>query len=515
MRPWAPGALFVAIVAVLVAVPIAARREVAAPPRGAATVIVLTANNEQIRSEFGAAFERWHLERHGSPVAVVWSTPGGAGEIRRMLEASAVAALRQGIPVGGSFDVLFGGGAYEYEQLSKPITVDSDGASRSATVLEPIGFDEDWLRDAYGDGLIGGRRLFDAGGHWFGAALSAFGIVYNNDSLSRLGVPAPTEWSALADPRLRREVALVNPAQSASVATAMDTILRREGWDRGWAILRRAAANARSIAASGPRAPADVSQGEAAMAICIDFYGRYQQQAVSDGGAPGRIGYVDPAGRTAFDPDPIAVLRGAPHPELARRFVEFVLSPEGQRLWQLRPGTEGGPREFALRRLPVRRALYETELDRFIDRVDPWKLVRAEPDARPGFRALVAPLFVAMAVDNRALLREAWDLVALHPEYPRDGRVLTAANAKDPHLRALLEAFDAMPAVPAPGGARLSLADPANLQAVGDGWLRGGWKEAALWRTGDPPAEAFRRILAAEVERNLRHVIELAKENRR
>ena len=83
-----------------------------------------------------------------------------------------MAALRQGIPVGGSFDVLFGGGAYEYEQLSKPITVDSDGASRSATVLEPIGFDEDWLRDAYGDGLIGGRRLFDAGGHWFGAALS-------------------------------------------------------------------------------------------------------------------------------------------------------------------------------------------------------------------------------------------------------------------------------------------------------------------------------------------------------
>lgn len=267
MRPWAPGALFVAIVAALVVVPIAARREVAAPPRGAATVIVLTANNEQIRSEFGAAFERWHLERHGSPVAVVWSTPGGAGEIRRMLEASAVAALRQGIPVGGSFDVLFGGGAYEYEQLSKPITVDSGGASRSATVLEPIRFGEDWLRDAYGDGLLGGRRLFDAGGHWFGAALSAFGIVYNNDSLSRLGVPAPTEWSALADPRLRREVALVNPAQSASVATAMETILRREGWNRGWAILRRAAANARSIAASGPRAPADVSQGEAAMAI--------------------------------------------------------------------------------------------------------------------------------------------------------------------------------------------------------------------------------------------------------
>lgn len=515
MKPWAPGALFVAMVAALVAVPVAARREVAAPPAGAATVIVLTANNEQIRTEFGAAFERWHLERHGAAAAVVWSTPGGAGEIRRMLEASAVAALRQGIEVGGSFDVLFGGGAYEYEQLSKPLTAESRGAVRSATVLEPLAFDAGWLREVYGDGEIGGRRLFDAGGHWFGAALSAFGIVYNNDSLSRLGVPPPTDWAALADPRLRREVALVNPSQSASVATAMETVLRREGWDRGWAILRRAAANARSIAASGPRAPADVSQGEAAMAICIDFYGRSQQQALADGGAPGRIGYVDPAGRTTFDPDPIAVLRGAPHPEMARRFVEFVLSPEGQRLWQYPAGSDGGPRAFSLRRLPVRRSLYLAELDRFVDRVDPWKLARAETGPAPEYRAFVAPLFVAMAVDNRALLRQAWDAIASHPAYPRDGRVLTARDAGDPGLRAMLEAFDAMPSVPGPGGAELSLSDPANLREVRDGWLRGGWKEAGLWHRDEPPAEALRRVLAERTERNLRKAIELAKEHGR
>jgi hypothetical protein len=39
-------------------------------------------------------------------------------------------------------------------------------------------------------------------------------------------------------------------------------VLQREGWERGWAILRRAAGNARSISASAPRAPIDVGQGD-------------------------------------------------------------------------------------------------------------------------------------------------------------------------------------------------------------------------------------------------------------
>ena len=40
------------------------------------------------------------------------------------------------------------------------------------------------------------------------------------------------------------------------------------------------------------------------------------------------------------------------------RFVEFLLSPEGQRLWILRAGQPGGPVERALRRPPVRQDLY-------------------------------------------------------------------------------------------------------------------------------------------------------------
>ncbi|MFO0963089.1 MAG: extracellular solute-binding protein [Phycisphaerales bacterium] len=512
MNRWLPAVLIVAAIALLVGVPVVARRSDARPPADAATVIIVTPHNEQIRQEFARAFARWHQEQYGSPATVIWNTPGGTSEIRKVLEAGILAALRDGTEPGGSADLFFGGGSYEFDQLKKPLTVEAGGVKRSASVLVPVEFEPGYLDQVYGAKEVGGRALYDPDGYWFGCALSAFGIIYNQPVLEKLGVAPPTEWIALADPRLQGRVALVNPAQSGSVATAMETILLREGWNAGWAILRRAAANSRSISASATRAPVEVAQGEAAEAIAIDFYGRFQQQAVSDGGSPGRVGYLDPVGKTAIDPDPIAMLRGAPHPQTARRFIEFALSPAGQRLWQYAPGTPGGPEQYGLRRLPASRVVYERDHERFTDKVDPWTLASVIPNPNPNVRSFVAPLFVATAIENRALLREAWRRIAAHPEYPRDGSVLVAAKARDPKLRAMLEAFDAFPQVPAPGGATMDLGDERTLAAVREGWLRGKWKDARLWDPQDSPAEVLRQRFAQEIAASLRRVIAIDQE---
>ena len=507
------GAVLAVMMIALLAVPVIARRGETTAPADAATVIIVTPNNEQIRMEFAEAFSRWHQAKFGTPAQVIWNMPGGATEIRKMLEASTIAALREGTPPGGSADLLFGGGSYDFEQMAKPLTTEVNGEVRSSTVLVPVEFDQAWLDAVYGENSIAGRTLYDPHLAWFGTALSAFGIVYNTEMLDRMGIDAPKDWAALADPRLQNQVSLVNPAQSGSIASAMETILLREGWQRGWAILRRAAGNARSIAAGGPRTPMDVSQGEAAEGLCIDFYGRYQQQVVADSGSPGRVGYIDPVGKTAIDPDPVAMLRGAPHPQTARRFIEFVLSPEGQRLWQYPAGSKDGPRHFSLRRLPISRAVYASDLPRFVDKVDPWTLAQEIPDANPNFRAFVAPLFVAMAIENRSLLREAWAQIAAHPEYPRDGRLLMAADAKDASLRAMLEAFDAMPVVPGPNGTMLDLADEASLPLVRDGWIRGKWKEFGLWGVHDSPTDALRRVMTEACEANFRRVLEISRSN--
>jgi ABC-type glycerol-3-phosphate transport system substrate-binding protein len=71
--------------------------------------------------------------------------------------------------------------------------------------------------------------------------------------------------------------------------------------------------------------------------------------------------YVTPVGGSSVSADPISLLRGAPQRELAVEFIEYILSAEGQKLWNYRPGTPGGPEKYALRRLPIRRDFYPSE----------------------------------------------------------------------------------------------------------------------------------------------------------
>ena len=51
--------------------------------------------------------------------------------------------------------------------------------------------------------------------------------------------------------------------------------------------------------------------------------------------------WIAPHAGTTLSGDPIAVLKGAPHPETAQAFVEFCLTPEAQKLWFAKPGVPG------------------------------------------------------------------------------------------------------------------------------------------------------------------------------
>lgn len=487
----------------------------AAPGR---IVVVVTPHNEQIRSEFSIGFARWHRERFGEQAEVRWSTPGGTTEIRRMLIAQTEAALQQGTTVGGQADIVFGGGSYEFDSLAKPVTIDGE-PPRSATVLAPC----DWvtpecLAEWYGTNDVAGKRIYDPKLYWFGAAFSTFGIVANTHRCEELGIDPPRRWEDLAQPALRGNVILVNPSQSGSAATAFETILQRLEWTRGWQVLRRAAANSNHIIASSSVVPTKVGNGESAVGVAIDFYGRYQVQALTDAaGKTGiesiaRLEFVAPAGESVIDPDPVAVLRGAPHPDMARRFVEFCMSEEGQMLWQAAPGDGdacGHPRpaRYALRRLPSRRAVYECCSDCFVDKVNPFD-ERPMPAANPNYRDYVSTLFLPMAMSHSALLREAWNRIISHPAYPKAQGVVSAADVSDPQLKRWIAAFDAMPTALGADGGELRLDRPTDIAAIRSGWLKGGFKDEGLWEERDDPRMLLRRRFAAFFERQYRSIID-------
>lgn len=335
-------------------------------------LVVITPHQEAIRREFAEAFGRYYKEQYGKTVSIDYRTFGASDIVKYFDERNKTTFKSTGTY---EIDLAWGGGDFLFDvQLKKP------------GYLAPLKLDAAFMKDVYPTPTLGGLPLYDAdpktGPAWFGTALSSFGIVYNRDVLKSLGVPEPKTWRDLADPRLAGWVALVDPTRSASAKQAYMVIVERamadaaargqsedSGWADGVGLIRQISANARLYTDSSSVAPIMVSQGEAAAGMAIDFYGRSQANAVGND----RMGYVEPENATIVNPDPIALVTGAPHRELAEQFIRFVLSPEGQLLWNTKAGAPGGPRQSSLRRLPIRQDLYLPALTaNYTDQVNPF-----------------------------------------------------------------------------------------------------------------------------------------------
>ncbi len=522
-----------AILAVILGVPFAmnlANRE-PPPPPGARTLLIVTPHVPQIRREFTEAFERWHEREFGERIRVDMRTPGGTSEILTQLQAQIKSEIKRGeIEVtpdgritlaqgGASFDIMFGGGSYDHGRLktgvriSAPINSPSplvaalgldqlgdlpDGDLDTASIFDglgrtpplgvrifrddtgtpmvevrvpmsqPAGFDPALLDDWFGKNRIGSQFLYDDDQFWIGTALSSFGIVYNRDLCEELGIGIPDSFEDLTDPTLIGQVALADPRMSGSITTTFDSILGFYGWDRGWRILRGMTGNTRYFTNSSTKPPMDVSQGEAALGLAIDFYGRGQAQAV--GGD--RVGYAEPAGSVYIDADPVSVLNGAAEPDLARRFVRFVLSEEGQALWQFHKvdspagadnpiGPDGermGPHRYELRRMPVRRIMYERYADAMIDKVNPFEI--ASDTENPGWRAGVQMMMGAFGIDAGHESKEAWKALA---------RARATEGFPPDTLAEMEEIFYSFPAQKMPDGSELAFTEQ-NYRAIRNVW---------------------------------------------
>jgi ABC-type glycerol-3-phosphate transport system substrate-binding protein len=203
-------------------------------------------------------------------------------------------------------------------------------------------------------------------------------------------------------------------------------------------------ANGRYFTDSSQKVPIDVADGNCAAGMCIDFYGRQQAEAERRRGGAERLEFVSPAGGTVNSVDPIALLRGAKHRAVALAFIDWVLSLDAQKLWNFKPGTPGGPVQYNLRRLPVRRDFYTRE---------DWKPWRSDPDVSP------------YGEEDQLIYHSAWT-DALFRELAFIIRVV----CQDPHPE-LVSAWRAIIAAGKPAGAMAALQDMSAVsydQAAGE-----------------------------------------------
>jgi ABC-type glycerol-3-phosphate transport system substrate-binding protein len=218
---------------------------------------------------------------------------------------------------------------------------------------------------------------------------------------------------------MQSELARLSAAPDGGDAEHIEKTAVAKGWKMGLALIQRISANARYFSDTSTKIPLDVLRGDAAAGMCIDFYGRAAEESVRRSDGSSRVGFVMPVGGTSISVDPIALMRGAPDPELATAFIEFVLGENGQKLWTYRPGSPGGPDRHALRRLPVRRDLYTPGHLRFMNDAGemPYEKAGAFVYHPSWTAAAFSPLrflLRVLCVDAHAEQKQAWHELASH-----------------------------------------------------------------------------------------------------
>jgi ABC-type Fe3+ transport system substrate-binding protein len=160
---------------------------------------------------------------------------------------------------------------------------------------------------------------------WVGTTLEPYGLIYNPTLLKRMGVQLK-DWDDLLNPKLKGHIAQCTPDRSSSSHASYEVILAMHGWEKGWDWLTKLAANTGIFTARSRDVPSVVAKGEFAVGVAVPSYMAFAEVL---GGYDVMFVYPKNAYVT---PEPMAVLKGAPHPKAAHAFVEFILSEEGQKI---------------------------------------------------------------------------------------------------------------------------------------------------------------------------------------
>ena len=479
-------AIGAALLAVLIGPFILRPADSTSPYRYDRRLDIMTPHPEQIRQEIGLAFARHWKKTKGETLSIDWRV-AGTSDLKKLIESDYRAAFERhwttalnkdwSPAVATSFlnpkdpkapearaaflasnvsigvDLFFGGGPHDFNDQANKGTVVATDAATQAGIPAIQKLHPEWFADEALPLAVSGQSFRDKDSRWVGTCMSSFGIVFNRDVLRRLAVAKdPEQWSDLANPRLYGQIALGDPNGSSSVVTAFEMLIQqqihlalvrltktpgrlrtpaliekaavREGWLEGLRLIQRIAGNTRYFADTSSKIPLEVTQGDAAAGMCIDFYGRSSEEAVRRSDGTSRVGFVAPLGGTSFAVDPVALMRGAPQPQLAQAFIEFVISGQGQKLWDYRPGTPGGPEHTALRRLPIRKDFYTPDNLQYMSdpAEEPYEKAKAlvyHPEwTSPAFNSLRFIIRV-LCVDTHDELRRTWFMLNRQGNSPR------------------------------------------------------------------------------------------------
>jgi iron(III) transport system substrate-binding protein len=154
--------------------------------------------------------------------------------------------------------------------------------------------------------------------------LGAVGFGYNSDLLAKKKMPEPKCWADLTNPIYKGEIQMADPSASATAYVMVTAILQIMGEQKGWDYLKALHPNINQYTRSGAAGIRAAGRGETAIGVAF----------LSDSLAQTLQGFpvktVAPCEGSGFEMPGVAMIKHAKNPDGAKKWIDFVLSTDGQ-----------------------------------------------------------------------------------------------------------------------------------------------------------------------------------------
>lgn len=163
----------------------------------------------------------------------------------------------------------------------------------------------------------------DADGYWYAIYKGILGFMVNTEELERMKLEAPKTWDDLLKPEYKGLIWLSNPNTAGTAKVVLNSLVQIKGHDEAMKYFVELDKNIAQYTKSGSGPSKKVGPGECTIAIGFLHDGMYQiLQGYTN------IKLIIPEDGTGYELGSTAIFEGCKHPNAAKLWIEFALSPE-------------------------------------------------------------------------------------------------------------------------------------------------------------------------------------------
>ncbi len=162
---------------------------------------------------------------------------------------------------------------------------------------------------------------------WTGFYFGAIGFASNTEFFDKRNLPYPTSWQDLLRPELRKNISLAYPYTSGTSYTVLATLVQLMGEDKAFAYWAELSKNIHHYNSSGSACVTQAGLGEVALGIA------FSHDVIVKGvdkGYPVKLTF--PKEGTGYEIGAMALVKGGQELDLAKKFIDYMLSKKGQDL---------------------------------------------------------------------------------------------------------------------------------------------------------------------------------------